>query len=189
MKMPGMLDPHEPNYGDLHGGPVRAEEVSYEPHMTYEQKWGTMMDNGYNGMTMDYGKSMHSPGAVMTMTAIESLMDRNMLMLDIVSGYIGSMLGNMLNKSGYSSLDLTAVHWIDFFAIFLARAIADILYHYFVSDTDQFGGSMQEAVAGAVMWFFIMRFFKPNASMQQLAVQFVSTTIVLFAVARVTGWG
>ena len=185
MKEPGMLDPHNPNYGDRHGGPIRAENINYEPYMTPTQKYGTMLANGFNGMHEAYGKDMHMPVTVRTMTALESLTNPNMLLFDMLAGYLGGVLSNMLEKKGASSLSWKAVEPIDFFGITMARAVVDVLYHNFISDTDKFGGSLKEAIGTSLVWYFIMRNMKPSMPVETLLVQMISTTLTRFSISRI----
>ena len=124
---------------------------------------------------------------VMTMTAMQSLLDSKMMYLDLVSGVGGVLLANEL-KRGPTNLCLCVAG-----LVLLSRVITDGLYHHLVSKTAKFGGSNLEFLASTVVWFLLVsvvkRQFKLNLSYKQTWVLFGSTMLVMMATARVTHWG
>ena len=65
---------------------------------------------------------------MMKMSAMQSLMDRNMLYLDVVSGTAGSFLASQLKQSGHKFKAFDVV------AVLIARSIADFFLPEVFSD-------------------------------------------------------
>lgn len=119
------------------------------------------------------------------MNALESLLDKNMLYLDIVSGTAGSYLNSQL-KTG-SMFDI-----IDVPMVLISRGIVDYTYYLLISRTRQFGGSNLEFILSSLVWFGLMSLYKlysKSTTYSQIAVKFLMTFIVMLSVAKVTQWG
>jgi uncharacterized membrane protein len=91
----------------------------------------------------------------MKMTAMQSVKDQNMLILDLAAGALGSsMYYSMLY--GVDNFQIAQIQPIDYGLILISRLIADIIYHNFVSKNNKFGGSIEELVASVVILFGIL---------------------------------
>ena len=121
---------------------------------------------------------MHHP--MPPMNAIESLMDMKMLKLDLVAGLVAEMLVQFLfPKYTFNPLNIVL--------ILTSRAIVDSLYYHLVSKTKAFGGSTLELVLSIPVFSLLFKMFNPGGGIGiGHGLIFI---IVLFATARVTGWG
>lgn len=125
----------------------------------------------------------------MKMTALESLMDKNMLYLDITSGVLGLFLAISL-KDG-----LNHYHWYFVLAVIVARLIIDFVYHKFISETDMFGGSNLEFILSSIAWvvlFLIYNYINKEGKtvpMKEIGILYLTTVLSMMAIARATHWG
>lgn len=123
---------------------------------------------------------MHHP--MKPMNAMESLMDMKMLQLDLIAGLVAEMLVKLLfPKYTFNPLNISL--------IIASRAIVDSLYYYLVSKTNAFGGSMLEFVLSIPVFSLLFKMFNPRAGVVGGFGHGLIFIAVLFAVARVTGWG
>ena len=118
----------------------------------------------------------------MKMTAMESLMDPHMIYLDLAAGIGGLVLYNMIG----GPFKLSNVDWKLAGVVLLSRLLIDFGYSKLVSEKDFFGGSNQEFILSSLMWFSIMFFIMKTKNTTSL---YLSTVLVMFAVARATHWG
>lgn len=131
----------------------------------------------------------------MKMNAMESLKDKKMLYLDIVSGLMGWLLYNALvkglDKSQITSGDRTAIV-VSILAVFVSRVIADYGYHSLVSKTKTFGGTHTEFLASAVVWLgliYAYQYYKnKKIDVKSALTQLACTFIAMLAIAKLTGW-
>ena len=126
---------------------------------------------------------------MMKMNAMESLKDKNMLYLDIVSGVLGVFLYVML-RDGYKNFKLDKKMLPYMLTIILSRVIVDFVYYHAVSKTEMFGGSTKELAISTVVWF-AMVYMLSRGKMKpiEMGVLFACLSVVLLAVAKVTNWG
>ena len=84
------------------------------------------------------------------MTAIQSLNNTKLLMLDIFSGLVGVIIVNSINKVPFQQID-----YIPIFFVFFSRAIVDVVYYFFISKSKMFGESLSELVSSMLIWILI----------------------------------
>ncbi len=124
---------------------------------------------------------------MMQMTAMESLKDSNMVYLDLAAGFGGLILFNLIEK-GKLSFSFSKINWNLAIAVLVSRIIVDFSYHTFISNTDFFGGSNKEFILSSLVFIaLLMGVFKLDQSKTQSL--YLSTALVMFAVARATHWG
>ena len=124
---------------------------------------------------------------MMKMTAMESLKDPHMLYLDIASGLGGLVLYNLV-ENGKASFKFSNINWKLALVVLISRIIIDFSYSKLISDTDSFGGSNSEFIYSSLLFFAII-FGLFKLGMNKSITLYVSTALVMFAVARVTHWG
>ena len=124
---------------------------------------------------------------MMKMTAMESLMDPNMVYLDITAGIGGLILYNLV-ENGKTSFKFSNINWSLALVVLISRIIIDFSYSKLISDKDFFGGSNKEFIFSSLLFFaIIIGLFKLD--MSKSISLYISTALVMFAVARVTHWG
>lgn len=126
---------------------------------------------------------------MMKMNALESLKDKKMLYLDVVSGVLGVVLFFMV-KDGYKNFKFENKMVPLMTTILISRIIVDAVYYYAVSKTESFGGSTKELVISSVLWFVIVYMLSEGKMKpEEMVVLFICLSVVLLAVARLTHWG
>ncbi len=136
---------------------------------------------------------------VMQMTAIQSMTDMNMVYLDVSAGVTGLILATLVLK-GLDVFDYTKLNYVIIPMILIARLIVDFGYHTFVSQTDMFGGSLQEFILSIIVWGVLMKYVLPyvikyfklpfaRPTDKEIAVILACSVIMMFAIARLTHWG
>ena len=124
----------------------------------------------------------------MNMTAMESLMDPNMVYLDLLAGITGVVLSRLI-VSGLSAFKFSNVYITIAFAVLISRIIVDYLYDALVSKSDAFGGSMLEFGASSIVWLCIVSLVYPSLTWKNKIVLYLSTVVMMLAIARATRWG
>ena len=124
----------------------------------------------------------------MKMNAMQSLYDKHMLYLDVVSG-IGGVFFYVLIQNGLRNFKFSMISSVLILAmggVLLSRVAVDFLYSKFISATFAFGGSNQEFIYSSIAWFLLMgtMFTFPKSVLLYLC-----TLLVMMATARVTHWG
>ena len=122
---------------------------------------------------------------MVSMNAMQSLLDPGMLYLDILSGTFGSALANSSLK--HKNYGLGGVKMHDVVHVLIARIIVDYLFFTFVSKTKAFGGSMNEFLFSSALWFGTNLLL--GGSVKDNLVKFGTTFLVMLAIAKVTNWG
>ena len=129
---------------------------------------------------------------MMQMTAMESLMDKNMLYLDLVSGVLGAML-SVVVVYGLDNYDYRMVPFLFILNVIIARVIVDFLYSKFVSSTEYFGGSNKEFIISSIVWFILAHLISKvsgyDYSVKYMVIVYLSTLLIMLATARLTHWG
>jgi hypothetical protein len=121
------------------------------------------------------------------MNAMQSLLDKKMLYLDLVSGAGGAVLYEVMRR-GVGQFQWKAVHWFAVVAVLLARVIADYGYSTLVSATRRFGGTNLEFGLSSAVWFALILGFTRHNGKQALML-YGATLLVMMATARLTRWG
>ena len=125
------------------------------------------------------------------MNAMESLKDKKMLYLDILSGISGLVLFFLI-KNGMNNFKFEKCLIPVIFAVILARVIVDAIYHYAVSKTKTFGGSNSEFLWSSLLWFLMVIPFLhlcKHGGIKNSIILYICTLISMMAIARVTKWG
>lgn len=124
-------------------------------------------------------------GSHKSMNALESAMDPSMLYLDVLAGLLGSYLATQVKRGP------SRILWSFVFLILVSRVIVDLVYYYGVSKRKAFGGTLQEMFWGLIVWILLACIIVTNTSVtrRQACIVGISQVVILFAVARVTGWG
>lgn len=65
----------------------------------------------------------------------------------------------------------------------------DYLYSTLVSKTAAFGGSLLEFGASSFMWLCIVSLVYPALTWKNKLVMYLSTVVMMLAIARATHWG
>lgn len=125
---------------------------------------------------------------MMKMSAMASLLDTKMFYLDVTAGITGVILYGMLQK-GIKKYKFDARMVPAMAMVLLARVITDFLYHHFVSKSAMFGGSNAEFFYSSVVWLLLSFLFLQSFSMMDRVVLYLSTVIMMMAIARLTHWG
>lgn len=118
-------------------------------------------------------------GMMMKMTAQQSLYDRKMIQLDLLAGLLTELLLQFL----FPNYQINAANIP---LILVSRSIVDFSYHTFVSKKASFGGTAMELYASIPVFLALYSWLNPGGN---LPVHSILTIIVLFALARLTGWG
>jgi hypothetical protein len=127
----------------------------------------------------DLNMSMMHHGP-MHMNALESLKDEKMIYLDLLSGVLAEILMKFLiPEHKFNPLNIGLV--------LASRSIVDFLYYHIVSKTNAFGGTLLELGLSIPVFVLLFKTVNPNFSGSLMKVGVVQI-IVLFAMARVTGW-
>ena len=127
---------------------------------------------------------------MMKMNAMESLKDKNMLYLDLLSGITGLILFFLI-KNGMNNFSFEKCLIPIIFAVILARVVVDAVYYYTVSKTESFGGSNGEFLWSSLLWFlmvvpYIMYFC--NGGVKNSVILYTCTFFSMMALARLTRW-
>lgn len=124
---------------------------------------------------------------MMSMTAMQSMLDANMVYLDVSAGIAGFVLFLQIVNCGRKTSYAQTHAFVALF-ILLARLLTDFIYHRAVSKTDFFGGSIREFGLSSLAWLAMMRTFT-NMSLQDIGILYTTSVIMMFAIARLTHWG
>lgn len=134
----------------------------------------------------------HSMSMPMKMTAWDSVVSKDMIFLDLVSGIGGALLFIAL-RDGVKNFNIQKFQIVDIFAVVVARSVTDLGYHSLVSKTKNFGGSLEEFVISSIVWFLIkianQLILKQPIDPTMLVTQYLITFLVMLATARLTHWG
>ncbi len=122
---------------------------------------------------------------MMKMTAMDSLYDKHMLYLDLVSGLGGAALYALV-QNGLQHFKVSAIPFKAVFGVLLARVIVDYFYGTFISGKSMFGGSNQEFLYSSIVWFLLM---SAMFSFPKSILLYGCTLLVMMATARLTHWG
>lgn len=117
------------------------------------------------------------------MTAMESIKDENMLILDLASGVAGLLVCKAMGgKLKGMKLDKKMV--MVSLMVLVSRVLVDAAYHYLVSETDKFGGSDKELVLSSAVWFVLMMgvmAYKPHDAVML----YLCTIVSMMAISKV----
>jgi hypothetical protein len=122
---------------------------------------------------------------MMKMTAMDSLYDKPMLYLDLVSGVGGATLYALV-QNGLKNFKITTIPFKAILGVLIARILVDYFYSTFISSKSIFGGSNQEFLYSSIVWFLLMSVL---FSFPQSILLYGCTLLVMMATARLTHWG
>ena len=132
---------------------------------------------------------------VMQMNAMESLLDPGMFYLDVLSGISGVVLASMLYACDLPQIGMHA--GVVSMLVILSRGLVDAGYHYLVSPTDMFGGSVEQMIYSSLLWVVLFIGLEvlmnketvPLEIAKKVGIAYGSTLLFMMAIARITGWG
>ena len=84
------------------------------------------------------------------MTAMQSLNNPKLFLLDIFSGLVGVIVVSSINQIPIHKID-----YIPTFFVFFSRVIVDVVYYFFISKSKMFGESLSELVSSMLIWILI----------------------------------
>ncbi len=128
---------------------------------------------------------------VTTSTAMDSLTNRNMVYLDIVSGLFGTLLFVSLKDSIYN-FNFEHFESIDVFSFLIARSLTDFFYAKFISDTNDYKSSTSEFTFTSIIWLIFKlcytKIISKSFNINDVFLQYFSIIFVMSAVNNLTNW-
>jgi hypothetical protein len=123
------------------------------------------------------------------MNAMESLQDKNMVYLDLLSGFIGALLF-LVMESGYLNINW---NWktviFGTLAVLVSRVIVDFIYYHTVSKTEKFGGTLKEFLISSAVWWVLAFIMLGDLSLIEKFIMYAMTFWSMLAISRLTHWG